>query len=438
MVSRAFVAVTTVVSLTVGTWGVPASAALRATTIRVSESPAGGPPGNFSNEPAISANGRYVAFTSAASDLVRRDTNDTWDVFVRDLRKGVVSRVSLSDTGRQLDGASYQPTISGDGRYIAFVSFATNVIVGDPNPTGNIFLHDRRAGTTVRIPPPGEGAPYAPYADKPSISSDGGVIAFTSLNPILPGDTNDTSDVFVWRRDTARIEQVSVSGQGQGGDAESYDPAVSADGRYVAFASSAGNLVTGGAAGQWEIYLRDLRTRTTTMVSLSSSGAPADGESNVGGVSAGGRYVLFTSTGSNLVPGDTNDVADVFLRDRRSGTTSRVSVSRTGQQLTMGSASAALSATGRYAAFVSPDPSIVAGDTNELSDVFMRDLRTGRTVRASVPATGGQADSDSSDPTIDAQGHRVAFVSTATNLVPGPARGVEAVYLRSSSVGVPR
>jgi Tol biopolymer transport system component len=98
-----------------------------------------------------------------------------------------------------------------------------------------------------------------------------------------------------------------------------------------------------------------------------------------------------------------------------------------------------LNGTGRHAAFVSPDPSVVAaGDTNEVADVFLGDLQTGRTVRASTPATGGQADSDSYDPTIDAQGHRVAFVSTATNLVPGPALGVEAVYLRSTSDGVPR
>ena len=198
----------------------------------------------------------------------------------------------------------------------------------------------------------------------------------------------------------------------------------------MAFASNAGNLTPGEATGQWEVYLRDLRTRTTTMVSTSSSGEPADGESNAGGVSADGRYVLFTSSGSNLVPGDTNDVSDVFLRDRRSGTTRRVSVSLTGQQLSMGSAQAALSTTGRYAAFVSADPAVVAGDTDELADVFVTDLRTGRAVRASVPATGGQADSDSNDPAISAHGERVAFVSMATNLVPGPARGIEAVYLR--------
>ncbi|WP_433728197.1 hypothetical protein ACQP2Y_14325 [Actinoplanes sp. CA-051413] len=438
MGSRAFAAVTAVVSLVAGAWGTPASAIPRATTIRVSATPAGGPPDNFSNEPAISANGRYVAFTSAASDLVRRDTNGAWDVFVRDVRTGVISRVSLSETGAQLDGASYQPAISGDGRYIAFLSFATNVIAGDPNPTGNIFLHDRRTGSTVRIPPAGEGAPYAPYADSPSISRDGRVIAFSSRNAVLPGDTNDTSDVFVWRRGTARIEQVSVSSQGHPGDAESYDAAVSADGRYVAFTSNSGNLATDGATGQWQIHLRDLRTRTTTMVSRSSSGVPANGESNVGGVSAGGRYVLFTSSASNLVPGDVNDVPDVFLRDRRLGTTRRVSVSRTGQQLSMGSGQAALSATGRYAAFVSPDPTIVAGDTNELADVFVRDLRTGRNTRASLPASGGQADSDSHDPAIDAHGHRVAFVSSATNLLPDPARGIEAVYLRSYSGDAPR
>jgi TolB protein len=120
----------------------------------------------------------------------------------------------------------------------------------------------------------------------------------------------------------------------------------------------------------------------------------------------------------------------VFLRDRRSGTTRRVSVSRTGGQLSTGSGSAALSANGQHAAFVSSDPTVVAGDTNEVADVFVRDLRAGRTSRASTPATGGQSDSDSTDPTIDAQGHRVAFVSTATNLVGGPVRGVEAVYLR--------
>jgi TolB protein len=323
---------------------------------------------------SVSGDGRYVAFTSAAPNLVAGDTNETWDVFVRDRLAGTTTLVSMSSTGDQGNSSSFGQTMSPDGRYVTFASDATNLVPGDTNAAFDAFLHDRLAGTTSRI---------------------------------------------------------SVSSAGAQANAGSFDPAISPDGRYVAFTSDAFNLVLGDTNNVGDVFVRDRQLGTTTRVSVSTSGRQANNGSAVSAMSAHGRYVAFTSDASNLVPGDTNNISDVFIRDRQLGTTTRVSVSTSGGQADNASYNPRISADGRYVAFTSDASNLVPGDTNNIGDVFIRDRRAETTNRVSVSSRGAQGNDYSYGPAINVDGRFVAFSSLASNLVPGDTNNVGDAFLRS-------
>jgi Tol biopolymer transport system component len=206
--------------------------------------------------------------------------------------------------------------------------------------------------------------------------------------------------------------RVSVSSAGaQGNDVSGYS-AVSADGRYVGFASYASNLVPGDTNETSDVFVRDLWTGTTTRVSVTSTGAQADGLSSDPDLSADGRYVAFTSFAPDLVPGDTNTHGDLFVRDLWTGTTTRVSVSSTGEQANEQTYAGVLTPDGRYITFPSVASNLVPGDTNEAGDVFVRDLQAGTTTRVSVSSTGEQANDYSETPVISARRalHRLRLV----------------------------
>ncbi|HEU5159018.1 MAG TPA: hypothetical protein VFU43_18625 [Streptosporangiaceae bacterium] len=323
--------------------------------------------------PAVSANGRYVAFVSYASNLVPDDTNGASDVFVRDLRTGTTTRVSVNSAGQEANELSSDPDLSADGRYVAFTSFASNLVPGDTNAQGDLFVRDLRTGTTTRV---------------------------------------------------------SVSSTGEQADKQTYAGVLTPDARYITFPSAASNLIPDDTNGIRDVFVRDLRTGTTTRESVSSSGEEADDYSETPVISADGRYVAFGSSASNLAPGRNIGLDDVYLRDRRNGTTSRVSVSSTGEQSDTGARSPALSASGRYLAFASFSTNLVPRDTNGAFDVFVRDLLTGVTRRVSVSGIGAQAAGSSANPDISADGRYVTFESEAPNLVRRDTNGVRDVFLR--------
>jgi Tol biopolymer transport system component len=405
-------------------------------TTRVSVATGGIQANNRSWWCSISADGRYVALQSYASNLAPGDTNGVDDIFVHDRMTGQTARVSVSSTGAQANAWSEWPSISADGRYVAFTSAATNLVPGDANSQDDIIVHDRVTGGTTRASVSSVNVQANGASRSPSVSADGRYVAFQSIaSNLVLGDTNGVVDIFVRDHVTGEGSRVSVSSAGVQANGNSGWPSTSADGRYIAFESVASNLVSGDTNGAWDVFVRDRVAGGTARVSVSSTGAQANGNSGWPSISADGRYVAFSSEASNLVPGDTNGVTDIFVRDRVAGGTTRVSVSSTGVQANGNSAWPSISADGRYVAFQSEATNLVPGDTNSAPDIFVHDRVTGGTARVSVATGGVQANGFSRSPSISADGRYVAFESWATNLVPGDTNGAWDVFLHDRGTG---
>ena len=419
---------------------VPAQADLAAgTTSRASISTAGRQGDRDSNFAVISGRGRYVAFQSDATNLVPGDTNGLSDVFVRDRLAGTTRRVSVGPGGRQANGESGNlPAISADGRFVAFGSFATNLITRDTNNVGDVFVRDQFAGVTRRVSVgPGGRQVHSPNDATGSfgaaISANGRFVAFSSWAvDLVPGDTNNSPDAFVRDLLGKVTRRVSVGPGGQQANGFSHVGGVSGDGRFVTFQSDAPNLVPGDTNGIADIFVRDLLTGTTRRVSVGPKGRQSNGEgSSSPDISAGGRFVVFVSTADNLVSGDVNGTADVFVRDRVAERTRLVSVGVNGQQGDGGSDLPAISANGRFVAFQSFAENLVPEDANGACDVFVRDLLAQTTVRVSMSARV-QPDGCSDVPSVSADGRHVSFRSFASNLVPSDTNGAADIFVRDA------
>ncbi|MCW5979065.1 MAG: right-handed parallel beta-helix repeat-containing protein [Bryobacteraceae bacterium] len=400
------------------------AATIQGQTRRVSVNSAGAQGNAASTAASVSADGRYVAFVSDATNLVAGDTNAVNDVFVRDVRMGVTTRVSVDSAGNQgnLATPSPQPAISGDGRYVAFVSKANNLVAGDGNNVVDIFVHDRQTGATTRESVDSAGNEANAASWRPAISADGRYVAFvSSASNLAPGDTNGVSDIFVRDRQTGATTRVSIDSAANQGNGQSVDPWLSADGRYVAFASQASNLATGDSNGVFDVFVHDRQTGATTRVSVTSAGAQGNGDSSRASISADGRYVAFMSYATNLVTGDANGTADVFVHDRQTAQTTRVSVDSTGTEGNGESWAPSISGDGRFVAFHSLASNLVTGDANGVADIFVRDRQTGATSCASLVDYEPQpwANGASERAAVSADGRFLAFDSQATNLFGG-------------------
>ena len=388
---------------------------------------------------SVSADGRYVAFHSFASNLVPGDTNHNWDIFVHDTVDGVTTRVSVDSTGAESDNVSFHPSISADGRYVAFRSLASNLVAGDGNGRWDIFVHDRTTGITTRVSVDSAGAEANGSSYAPFISADGRYVAFHSgARNLVPGDTNGTWDIYLHDRTTGTTRRVSVNDAGQQDNNSSVAPTLSADGRYVAFYSIASNLVPGDTNGTWDVFVHDNVAGGTVRVSVDSAGAEANSNSYAPSISGDGRYVAFYSLASNLIADDTNRIIDVFVHDTTTGTTSRVSVDSAGAESNGASVNPSISADGRYVAFHSLATNLVTGDSNLTSDIFVHDTVTGTTTRLSVDDNGGEGDKISISPCISADGRYVAFRSFASNLVTDDQSGEWDVFRAPNTHGVLR
>lgn len=344
---------------------------------------------------------------------------------------GATTRVSVALGGTQGNGDSTSSAIAAGGRYIAFESIASNVVAGDTNGTWDVFVRDRTIGVTTRVSVASNGTQGNGGSGDPEISADGRYIVFFSdASNLVAGDTNGTSDAFVRDLTIGATTRVSVAFGGTQADSESEQPVISADGSHVAFVSRASNLVAGDVNGKRDVFVCDRVTGAMTLVSVATDGTQANNFSEKLAISADGRYVAFYSVATNLVAGDTNGTDDVFVHDGVTARTTRVSVASDGAQANSESGEPAISADGRYVAFDSAASNLVPGDTNVTFDVFVHELATGTTTRVSVASDGSQADFASQRPAISADGRDVAFDSLAKNLVAGDTNAWYDVFVR--------
>ena len=342
-------------------------------TEQVSVSPTGAPGRTDSLNPVISADGRYVAFSSRAENLVPGESGIREQVYVRDLKLDKTTEVSVSSGGEIPNHQSFSPVISANGRYIAFDSQASNLVHRDRNGTEDVFVRDQKLGTTKLVSVSGKRH----QANRPSftggISPNGRYVAFDSAaGNLVKHDTNREVDVFVRDRKRHETKRVSVSSSGKQGNGESFGGAMSADGRYVVFDSGSRNLVNHDTNKKDDVFVRDRKLHTTRRLSVSSRGRQGDKASFGPEISADGRYIAFASDATNLVSRDTNKDTDVFVRDRKHHATKRVSVSAAGKQGKGDSDLSSISADGSWVAFVSKAANLVPEDTNGTPDVFVR------------------------------------------------------------------
>ena len=377
----------------------------------------------------LSANGRQVAYASAAATLVPGDDNGVTDVFVRDLSARRTWRASVSSRGADSDGPSAKPSISADGGIVAFPSSATNLVRDDRNGLQDVFVRDRSTGRTTRVSEGHGGEPDAASLAS-LVSGDGRIVVFSSsASNLVADDRNEALDVFAADRLTGEISRLSVGPYGESVD-RSEASSVDAYGLVVGFRSYSANLVYGDWNGEADVFVHDRGTGRTERVNVSSAGVEAGKPTFRGMVSGDGRFVGFRSRAANLVPHDTNHALDVFVHDRATGETTRVSVGADGAQADADGLDRPerrsffmsrpfLSADGRFAAFTSRASNLVPGDRNGVADVFVHDVLTGATKRVSVSAAAEEANGTSAVSGISADGRTVAFTSFADNLVPG-------------------
>ncbi len=383
---------------------------------------------------AISDNGRYVAFQSAATNLVPNDTNGRWDTFVHDRQTGVTTRVSVSSSDVQGNHDSNEGvSLSADGRYVAFASRASNLDPAWRGPLFNphIYIHDRQQGTTRELLTP-QGIQEFGFSGYPTLSRDGRYVAFSSASENWDGWGGNA----FWRPFIHNlITGETIRAKGINGwphyDAHSIGLSLSDDGNLVAFHSSASNMVLGDTNGVQDVFVFDRNTDASIRVSVSSAGQQANGPSDSPSLSGDGQYVAFASRGT-LVSNDTNVASDVFVHNLQTAETIRVSVSSAGDESNGHSGGPSLSADGRYVAFSSDATNLVPGDTNGQTDVFIHDRQTGETTRVSVPNSNTEGNGASSGPVISGNGQEMVFQSWASNLVPADTNNALDVFARTA------
>jgi hypothetical protein len=409
---------------------VPPVSAAAAKTKLVSKGPASVQGNTDSGEPEVSANGRFVVYESEAENLVSNDDNGDMDIFLYDRKKNKTKRVSVNSSGLQAHGKSYDSSISANGRYILFTSEADDLVPGDGNNSSDVFVYDKKKKTTKRVSVRGAGIEGDSNSWNASISADGRFVAFGSeARNLVASDSNNEADVFVRDLKKKKTKLVSIKSNGVQGDDESGDSHISANGRFIGFSSDASNLVSKDNNGETDVFVHDRKKKKTKRVSVKSNGKQANGDSVDPVMSANGRFVGFASDASSLRKGSSTRLA-VFVHDRASKKTKMVSVRSNGKQGNDNSDNPSISANGRWISFQSDASNLGKKDTNNVEDVFVHDRQTKKTRRVSLRSNGGQGNGNSDDAWISGDGRWIVFESDADNLIGSDNNNLEDVFVR--------
>ncbi len=377
--------------------------------VRASVRTGGGQSAGGVSHPSLSADGRYVAFASTAADLVNGDGNGAQDIFLHDLATASTIRVSVDSSGGEASDDCHWPAISADGSRVAFHTAAA-LVPHDLNGVADVYLHDVATHQTIWVSQNGEA-----FSGGPSLSANGRYVAFHSRSSnLVSGDTNDHADIFVRDMQTGTIQRASLGPQGQQGDGPADYADISEDGRYVSFMTAAANF--GDPGGHSKVFVRDLQAGMTAFASVSGFAA------SLATISADGSRVAF----SGRLGGDPSP--QIYVRDVATGDLRLVSPSSGGGAGNAVAWLPAISGDGRRVAFASLASDHVTGDANDLMDIFRFDLDSQTMERLSVGASGGDADGMSFRPALAHAGGVAAFSSTATNLVTGDTNGTSDIF----------
>jgi Tol biopolymer transport system component len=391
------------------------------------------------NGASISADGRYVVFASQATDLVAGDTNQVGDIFLRDRFAGTTVLVSIGADGSPADGDSRNPVITPDGRFVAFESDATNLVSGPlVNFFTAVFVRDLQGGTTRLASFTSSGQIPNGDSEAAQISADGRYVAFASYAyNIVPGDTNTLGDAFESDLVAGTVVRVDVDSFGNQANGQCGIPAMSADGRFVAFASAASNLVPGDTNQDSDVFVHDLLTGQTEIASVQTGGGLSSGDCLYVSISSDGRYVAFGSDASDLVPGDTNGQWDVFVHDRVNKTTERVSVASDGTEANGSMGFTAISDDGRYVAFGDFATNLVPTPLHADWNIYVHDRTNGTTELESASSAGVAANGNSGlyALCLSGDGRYVGFASDGSNLAFGDTNATTDVFVRDRTGG---
>jgi Tol biopolymer transport system component len=344
-------------------------------TIRVSVNSEGVQGNDRSLRSAVSSQERFVSFDSQATNLVANDSNNSMDVFIHEVLTGETTRVSVNSEGEEGNAGSWNSSMSADGRYVRFTSDASNLVENDLNGAADVFVRDRLTGTTERVSVDSAGSEANGFSSGAGLSADGRFVSFQSDATNLDGeDSNGVRDAFVHDRLTGETYRVSLSSQGEEGNQSSQRARISGDGRFIVFDSEATNLVEGDSNGVMDVFLHNRLTRETTRISVNREGVEGNGLSRNAVLSYDGRFLSYFSEASNLVPDDTNESPDAFRYDRLTGETIRVSLADDGSEAEEGAGFPHISDQGSRIGFQSISGNLVPGDTNEETDIFVREI----------------------------------------------------------------
>lgn len=386
-----------------------------------------------SGQPRLSANGQFLVFSSDASNLIDSDSNNASDIFLLNRDTGLVRRLSQAIDGSDANGGSFLPEISSDGQYVVWHSSASNLVENDSNGVSDVFLYSLADQSIELISKNTTGAPGDSGSMSASVSDRGRFVVYESnASNLVSGDTNITSDIFLYARESGVTSRISVDSDGNAGQSrgsQSANAAISADGRWVVFDSFA-PLVSGDVNNRNDVFLRDLIANTTIRLSVSADGGDANGGSRNPAIDAVGSVVVFESDASNLVDGDDNGSTDIFLLTLPGGGTELISRSADGIPGDDASVAPQLDSTGAAVIFSSFAANLSVEDSNEAQDVFRYSRAEGTLDVVSDRIDGEAANGASRSAALANNGQMAVFLSDANNLADDDENSAADVFIR--------